>query len=105
MKKYILSTFAAVIVLTGMVSCKKFLERPPEGQLTEEEAFKTEADVAAFSNGIYTLLGDGDFYSGRHQVLTELLGDEYKGDRFTGDYSEIYRRQNSFFGGRDPEIF
>jgi len=91
--------FAAVIVLTGMVSCKKFLERPPEGQLTEEEAFKTEADVAAFSNGIYTLLGDGDFYSGRHQVLTELLGDEYKGDRFTGDYSEIYRRQNSFFGG------
>jgi len=24
---------------------------------------------------------------------------EYKGDRFTGDYSEIYHRQNSFFGG------
>ncbi|MBK8608807.1 MAG: RagB/SusD family nutrient uptake outer membrane protein [Chitinophagaceae bacterium] len=99
MKKYILSILTSAIMLTGMVSCKKFLERPPEGQLTEEENFKTEADLSAFSNGIYTLLGDADFYSGRHQVLTELLGDEYKGDRFTGDYSEIFRRQNSFFGG------
>lgn len=99
MKKYILSALALVMVLTGTISCKKFLERVPEGQLTEEEAIKTEADLSAFSNGIYTLLGDGDFLSGRHQVLNELLGDEYKGDRFTGDYSEIFRRQNSFFGG------
>ncbi|MBK7557065.1 MAG: RagB/SusD family nutrient uptake outer membrane protein [Chitinophagaceae bacterium] len=99
MKKYILSTLALVVILTGTISCKKFLERPPEGQLTEEEALKTEADLTAFSNGVYTLLGDGDFLSGRHQILNELLGDEYKGDRFTGDFSEIFRRQNSFFGG------
>jgi starch-binding outer membrane protein, SusD/RagB family len=99
MKKYILSLSIIILASTLLVSCKKFLERPPEGQLTEQEAFKTEADVSAFSNGIYTLLGDGDFYGGRHQVLTELLGDEYRGDRFTGDFSEIFRRQNSFFGG------
>lgn len=99
MKKYILSALALVVLLTGTISCKKFLERPPEGQLTEEEALKTESDLLAFSNGIYTLLGDGDFFGGRHQVLTELLGDEYRGDRFTGDFSEIFRRQNSFFGG------
>jgi tetratricopeptide (TPR) repeat protein len=99
MKKFILYITAFTIASTFMVSCKKFLERPPEGQLTEEEAFKTEADLSAFSNGIYTLLADGDFYSGRHQLMNELLGDEYKGDRFTGDFSEIFRRQNSFFGG------
>lgn len=99
MKKNILTVLTLLFVLTGTISCKKFLERPPEGQLTEEEALKTEADLLAFSNGIYTLLGDNDFFGGRHQVMTELLGDEYKGDRFTGDYSEIYRRQNSFFGG------
>ena len=88
-----------VLVITSMISCKKFLERPPEGQLTEEQALQTEADLSAFSNGIYTLLGNDDFLSGRQQVMTELLGDEYKGDRFTGDFSEIFRRQNSFFGG------
>ena len=99
MKKYILATLALIIILAGTISCKKFLVRPPDGQLTEEEALVTEADMVAYSNGIYTLLGDGDFFGGRHQVLNELLGDEYKGDRFTGDYSEIFRRQNSFFGG------
>ena len=97
MKKYILVISALVLILTGTISCKKFLERPPDGQLSEEEALKTEANLSAFSNGIYTLLGD-NFLSGRHQVLNELLGDEYRGDRFTGDYSEIFRRQNSFFG-------
>ena len=98
MKKYI-SILAICVAATSLVSCEKFLQRPPEGQLTEAEAIKTEADLAAFSNGIYTLLGDADFYGGRQQVLSELLGDHYKGDRFTGDYSEIFRRQNSFFGG------
>ena len=98
MKKYI-SILAICVAATSLVSCEKFLQRPPEGQLTEAEALKTEANLSAFSNGIYTLLGDADFYGGRHQVLSELLGDHYKGDRFTGDYSEIFRRQNSFFGG------
>lgn len=99
MKNYIKTILALLLVSAIMVSCKKFLERPPEGQLTEQEAFKTEADLVAFSNGIYTLLGDADFYGGRQQVMSELLGDHYLGNRFTGDYSEIYRRQNSFFGG------
>ncbi len=99
MKKYILSIIAVIIVSASMISCKKFLERPVQGQLTEADAIKTEADLSAFSNGINTLLGDADFYGGRQQLLSELLGDQYKGDRFTGDYSEIFRRQNSFFGG------
>ncbi|RYE22055.1 MAG: RagB/SusD family nutrient uptake outer membrane protein [Sphingobacteriales bacterium] len=98
MKKYI-SILAFTLVTTVLVSCEKFLERPPEGQLTEAEILKDEAGLSAFTNGMYTLIGDGDFFGGRHTVLSELLGDHYKGDRFTGDYAEIYRRQNSFFGG------
>ncbi len=99
MKNNIKIIFTILMVAVTMASCKKFLEKPPEGQLTEEEALKTEADLIAFSSGIYTLLGDADFYGGRQQVMSELLGDHYLGNRFTGDYSEIYRRQNSFFGG------
>ena len=75
------------------------LERPPEGQLTQAEALKSEADLISFANGMYPYLSDDDFMGGRFQVLNELLGDEYKGDKFTGDYGEIYKRQNSFFGG------
>jgi hypothetical protein len=105
MKRFYFNLIIIGIVAFSSVSCKKFLERPPEGQLTEEQAFKTEADVVAFSNGIYTLLGDNKFYSGRHQVLNELLGDEYRGDRYTGDYSEIFKRQNSFFGGTRDDYY
>jgi len=99
MKKYYSTLLVLAIAILSTSSCKKFLERPPEGQLPEEQAFTTEADVVAFSTGTFTLFANAEFYSGRHQVLNELLGDHYKGDRFTGDYSEIFRRQNSFFGG------
>ncbi|HEX8334835.1 MAG TPA: RagB/SusD family nutrient uptake outer membrane protein [Segetibacter sp.] len=94
-----------IIILTlltltiSLGACDKFLERPPQGQLTKEEALKDEASLVAFTNALYTLVGDADFMGGRHQVLSELLGDHYKGDKFTGDYAEIFRRQNSFFGG------
>ncbi len=99
MKRYYSLLLMLAVAMLGTTSCKKFLERPPEGQLAEEDAFKTQADVQAFSNGTYTLFSNAEFYSGRYQVLNELLGDHYKGDRFTGDYAEIYKRQNSFFGG------
>jgi len=78
--------------------CKKFLERPPEGQKTADEAFVDEQGLLNFTNGIYTLTGDAEFKGGRLTVLNELLGDHYKGDKFTGDYAEIYKRQNTFFG-------
>ena len=105
MKRFYSNLLILAIVALSTVSCKKFLDRPPEGQLGETEAFKTEADVKAFANGIYTLFANNEFYSGRHQVLNELLGDHYKGDRFTGDYSEIYKRQNSFFGGTRDDYY
>lgn len=97
MKQFIKISILALWVFS-ISSCKKFLERPPEGQLNEEQALKTEADLLAFSNGIYTLIADNTFYGGRHQILNELLGDQFR-DFFQGDYSEIYKRQNSIFGG------
>jgi starch-binding outer membrane protein, SusD/RagB family len=88
--------FIAILVFTG---CKKFLERPPEGQLTKDEALKNEQGLLNFMNGIYGYFGDGDYMGGRVQILNDLLGDQLKGDRFTGDFAEIYKRQNSIFGG------
>jgi hypothetical protein len=93
---------AATIVFTG---CKKFLERPPEGQLTKNEALKDEQGLLNFMNGIYGYLGDGDFFGGRIQILNDLLSDELKGDRFTGDFAEIFKRQNSIFGGTRDAMY
>ncbi|MDZ4794767.1 MAG: RagB/SusD family nutrient uptake outer membrane protein [Bacteroidota bacterium] len=97
MKQFIKISFLILLVFS-ISSCKKFLERPPEGQLNEEQALKSEADLKAFSNGIYTIISDGAFYGGRFQIMNELLGDHFR-DFFQGDYAEIYKRQNSIFGG------
>ncbi|RYY54440.1 MAG: hypothetical protein EOO09_14185, partial [Chitinophagaceae bacterium] len=99
MKSFIVKCSMVLLVPLMLVSCSKFLERPPEGQLTEDEIFTNEDDLAAFVNGIYTLVGDNAFTSGRQVLLSELLGDQYRGEAFTGDYGEIYRRANSIFGG------
>ncbi len=93
------------LVFMGATACEKFLQRTKEGQLTEAEALKNETDLLSFTNGIYTYFGDDDFLGGRNQILNELLGDEYNGDKFTGDYAEIYKRQNSFFGGTRDGLY
>jgi tetratricopeptide (TPR) repeat protein len=90
---------------SSFAGCKKFLERPPQGQLTEEEALKDEQGLIDFMNGIYSYIGDNDFMGGRLQILNDLLGDELRGDRFTGDFAEIYKRQNSIFGGTRDAFF
>jgi starch-binding outer membrane protein, SusD/RagB family len=97
-----LPVFAGLILISG---CKKFLEKPPQGQLTEEEALKDEAGLLTFLNGEYTLIGDGDFIGGRVQSLSDMLADELNGSRFTGDFSEIFKRQNSIFGGTRDALY
>jgi hypothetical protein len=95
----------AVIAIASFSGCKKFLDRVPEGQMTKEVAFKDEQGLLNFMNGIYGYLGDGDYMGGRVQILNDLLGDELRGDRFTGDFAEIYKRQNSIFGGTRDAMY
>jgi tetratricopeptide (TPR) repeat protein len=105
MKRINIKLLMLFTLTISLGACNKFLERPPQGQLTKDEALKNEANLVAFTNALYTLVGDNDFMGGRHQVLSELLGDHYRGDKFTGDYAEIYRRQNSFFGGTRDDYY
>ncbi len=97
-----LPVFTLLLLTTG---CKKFLEKPPQGQLTEEDALKDEAGLLTFLNGEYTLLGDNEFLGGRVQSLTDMLADELDGSKFTGDFAEIYKRQNSIFGGTRDALY
>jgi tetratricopeptide (TPR) repeat protein len=101
-KIILIAILAAGAAFSG---CKKFLEKAPEGQLTKDEAINTEQGLVNFMNGIYGYLGDGDFMGGRVQILNDLLGDQLRGDRFTGDFAEIYKRQNSIFGGTRDAMY
>jgi len=101
-KIFALLTISSAVLFAA---CNKFLEKPPQGQLNEDEALGTEAGVASYLNGAYTYLADGDFIGGRVQTVSELLADELKGDRLTGDFFEIFKRQNSIFGGTRDDLY
>ncbi|MBN9296951.1 MAG: RagB/SusD family nutrient uptake outer membrane protein [Filimonas sp.] len=103
-RNYNLLIIAACLTII-LSACSKFFDKPPQGQITQEEAFKDEAGLVSFTNGIYTYLGDGDFMGGRVQVLSDILADELKGDKFTGDYAEIYGRRNSIFGATRDAMY
>ncbi|MBO9634387.1 MAG: RagB/SusD family nutrient uptake outer membrane protein, partial [Chitinophagaceae bacterium] len=94
MKKYIV----ILIALTGMVGCKKFLERPPEGKSPEEQILVSEDSVMRFLNGAYTLVGGEVLYGGRIQSIKDLLSDHNYGLLLTGDDGEIWRRKTAIFG-------
>jgi tetratricopeptide (TPR) repeat protein len=91
------------LVMAG--SCSKFLDRPPQGQLSKDQVFATDSNIVALGNGIYTYLGDGNFTGGRVQVLSDVLADQLDGSNLTGDFSEIYKRQNSIFGGTRDDLY
>jgi tetratricopeptide (TPR) repeat protein len=103
--KFLKFILPACLALSTLTACEKFLDRPEEGVLTEEQALQDEAALMAFLNGMNTLVGDNDFMGGRVQNLSELLGDHLRGDRLTGDFAEIFKRQNSFFGGTRDALY
>jgi hypothetical protein len=105
MKLNLSKTIMVLAVVFATAGCEKFLEKPPEGQLNESEALKDETGVLKFLNGEYTLVGDNDFLGGRIQSITDALADQLDGSRFSGDYAEIYKRQNSIFGGTRDALY
>lgn len=101
---YTISIFIiGVLLMAG--SCSKFLDRPPQGQLNKDQVFGTDSNIVALGNGIYTYLGDGNFMGGRVQALSDMLADQLDGSKLTGDFSEIYKRQNSIFGGTRDDLY
>lgn len=104
MQLYKLSLILLTIALASG-SCSKFLDRPPQGQLSKNEVFTNDSNIVALNNGIYTLIGDGNFMGGRVQALSDMLADQLDGSDLKGDFSEIYKRQNSIFGGTRDDMY
>jgi len=98
-------TLLFITFALGAGSCSKFLDKPPQGQLSKDQVFGTDSNIVALTNGIYTYLGDGNFTGGRVQALSDMLADQLDGSKLTGDFSEIYKRQNSIFGGTRDDLY
>jgi len=97
MKCFKISLLLAIVLTAG--ACHKFLERPPAGQLNDTQVFGADSNILALANSLYTTLGGSTVTGRRAQAVSDMLADQLDGSNLTGDFSEIYKRQNSIFGG------
>lgn len=86
-----------LVVSTFFLSCDKFLERPPEAKIPEEEALKTEDDVVRVLYGCFFQMGVNEMYNGKLQSTAEYLADHLNGSFLTGKAQETFNRRTTIF--------
>lgn len=92
-------------LVLNATSCKKLLEKPPEGSVQEADALKTEADVQALLNGCYLLMGNDQMYNGKLQTTAEQLGDHLFSANLGGKQQENNLRRSTIFNTDNADLF
>jgi hypothetical protein len=85
-----------------LVSCNKWLEQPPSGNL-REDLFNTAQDAQETLNSCYDALAN--LYDGRIQNISELLSDNLNQPNTNNDLRSVYARQTTFFNGTTNKVY
>ena len=99
MKKIFILAFCFTLPL---VSCKKWLDQPPQGNL-REDLFNTADDAQETLNSCYDALAN--LYDGRIQGISELLSDNLVQPNSNNDLRSVYARQTTFFNGTTNKVY
>ena len=97
--KNVLKSFIVLSVITvAGTGCKKFLETPPLESIPKNVAIADETGLKSVMNSAYQIVGGGNMFGGKIQVINEMLADQLNGTLLSGDFGEIYGRKTSIFG-------
>lgn len=77
--KNIIMLFSAFVFLAAMPGCKKFLEKTPQGEMTQAVFPVTASDALNAVNAAYTTLREWNYHSGGYPVLDIMSDDARKG--------------------------
>jgi hypothetical protein len=99
MKKIFILAFCFALPL---VSCNKWLDQPPTGNL-REDLFNTAEDAQETLNSCYDALAN--LYDGRIQSISELLSDNINQPNTNNDLRSVYARQTTFFNGTTNKVY
>jgi len=99
MKKIFILAFCFTLPL---VSCKKWLDQPPTGNL-REDLFNTAGDAQETLNSCYDALAN--LYDGRIQNISELLSDNLNQPNTNNDLRSVFARQTTFFNGTTNKVY
>ncbi len=97
--KNISKSFLVLAVLTVIgTGCKKFLEAPSPESIPKDVAIADETGLKAEMNSAYQIVGGGNMFGGKIQVINDMLADQLNGQQLSGDFGEIFGRKTSVFG-------
>ena len=99
MKKILILAFCFTLPL---VSCNKWLDQPPTGNL-REDLFNTADDAQETLNSCYDALAN--LYDGRIQNISELLSDNLNQPNTNNDLRSVFARQTTFFNGSTNKVY
>lgn len=77
--KTIIFIFSAALLLACTPGCKKFLDKTPQGEMTQQVFPTTAADALNATNGAYTTLREWNYHSGGYPILDIMSDDARKG--------------------------
>jgi hypothetical protein len=84
-----LSKIFPLVFVFISIACSDFLEKPVQGQLTEETFPTTAADALGATNAVYSILRNSSFHEGLFPILDIMSDDAHKGSNPTDAASTI----------------
>jgi starch-binding outer membrane protein, SusD/RagB family len=105
MKKLSIYFLLSLMLLTGLTSCKKFLEIPPEGEVPTEDALTTPRDVQLLLNSCYDVLRSAKFLGGKIRNLSDLMGDDRDGRSLSGNWLSYYAHNTGIFNQETRDMW
>ena len=78
MRKLITGSLLGVLILISG-SCSDFLDKVPQGNLTQENFPVTEGDALLATNAVYSTLRNWYYHSGGYPILDVMSDDAHKG--------------------------
>ncbi len=79
MKALIKTTIASALLLLPMTGCTDFLQKNPQGELTQEVFPSTASDALLATNAVYSTIRDWSFNMGGYPILDIMSDDSHKG--------------------------
>ena len=82
----------SLLVLAGMLlptACQDFLDKPLQGELTQESFPKTASDALLATNAVYNILRNSNFHFGLFPIMDIMSDDGYKGSNPTDAAADV----------------
>lgn len=97
--KSVIRVFIAILIPCFLLAgCEDFLQKDPQGELTQEVFPQTAADAVLATNAVYSSIRSWHYHSGGYPILDILSDDSHKGSNPNDQLTTLGPFDNYTFG-------